>query len=79
VPSQARGLAMSISFFLNVALGAGLGPTAVALANTYLFPPTAGLGPETLGKGIVFTILAGYAIVVATICVSMRRTASTAT
>ena len=33
VPNRSRGLAMAISFFLNVALGAGVGPTAVAVAN----------------------------------------------
>ena len=32
VPSSSRGIAMSMSFFLNVAFGAGLGPTAVAVA-----------------------------------------------
>ena len=32
-PNRARGRAMAISFFLNVAIGAGFGPTAVALAG----------------------------------------------
>jgi uncharacterized membrane protein YedE/YeeE len=30
VPDRVRGLAMSVSFFLNVAVGAGVAPTAVA-------------------------------------------------
>ena len=37
VPNRSRGLAMSIAFFLNVALGAGLGPTVVALTSTHVF------------------------------------------
>jgi MFS family permease len=42
---RSRGLAMSVSLFLNVALGAGLGPTAVALASDHVFGSAAGLGP----------------------------------
>ncbi len=57
VPNRSRGLAMSVSFFLNVALGAGLGPTAVALAGAHVFPAKAGLGPP-----IVLTVAAGYVI-----------------
>jgi MFS family permease len=57
VPNRSRGLAMSVSFFLNVALGAGLGPTAVALAGTHVFSAKAGLGPP-----IVLTVAAGYVI-----------------
>jgi len=45
VPSGSRGLAMSIAFLLNVALGAGLGPTAVSVANKYFFGLEVGLGP----------------------------------
>jgi MFS family permease len=55
VPNRSRGLAMSMSFFLNVALGAGLGPTAVALAGAHVFAANAGLGPP-----IVFTVALGY-------------------
>jgi MFS family permease len=55
VPNRSRGIAMSMSFFLNVALGAGLGPTAVALAGTHVFAANAGLGPP-----IVFTVALGY-------------------
>jgi MFS family permease len=57
VPNRSRGLAMSISFFLNVALGAGLGPTAVAVAGAHVFAAKAGLGPP-----LVLTATVGYLI-----------------
>jgi MFS family permease len=44
VPNRSRGLAMAISFFLNVAVGGAVGPTAVALASDRVFGPAAGLG-----------------------------------
>lgn len=44
VPGEKRGLAMALSFFLNVAVGAGLGPTLVALASAHVFGTRAGLG-----------------------------------
>jgi MFS family permease len=60
VPNRSRGLAMAISFFLNVALGAGLGPSAVTAASDYVFGAAAGLGPA-----ITLTVAAGYAVAVA--------------
>ncbi|HEX4677171.1 MAG TPA: MFS transporter, partial [Steroidobacteraceae bacterium] len=57
VPNRSRGLAMAISFFLNVALGAGLGPSAVTAASDYVFGVAAGLGPA-----ITLTVAAGYAV-----------------
>jgi MFS family permease len=66
VPNRSRGLAMSMSFFLNVALGAGLGPTAVALAGAHVFAPSAGLGPP-----IVFTVVLGYLTVLAAVWVAL--------
>jgi hypothetical protein len=57
VPNGSRGLAMSMSFFLNVALGAGLGPTAVALAGEHVFGARQGLGPP-----LVLTVAGGYLI-----------------
>ena len=56
VPGERRGLAMAVSFFLNVAVGAGLGPTMVALASAHIFGAQAGLGAPialtaTLGYG----------------------------
>ncbi len=58
VHGRSRALAMSISFFLNVAFGAGLGPTAVASAGALVFPAAAGLGPP-----IAFTAGCGYLLV----------------
>lgn len=56
-PNRVRGLAMAVSFFLNVALGAGFGPTAVVLAGQTLFGEQAGLGPA-----IAFTMAVSAAI-----------------
>ena len=44
VPGERRALAMALSFFLNVAVGAGLGPTLVALASAHVFGSGSGLG-----------------------------------
>ena len=60
VPNRSRGLAMAISFFLNVALGAGLGPSAVTAASDYVFGTAAGLGPA-----ITLTVATGYAVAAA--------------
>src|SRR5580692_4529640 len=60
VPNRSRGLAMSVSFFLNVALGAGLGPTAVTFAGDHVFGANAGLGPA-----ITLTVAAGYGTAIA--------------
>lgn len=62
VPNRSRGLAMAISFFLNVAIGAGAGPTAVAFASDHLFGANVGLGPA-----ITLTVAVSYAIVAATL------------
>jgi MFS family permease len=67
VPGSSRGLAMSMSFFLNVALGAGLGPTAVAVAAAHIFSADAGLGPA-----LVSTVALGYVIVLAALAVAAR-------
>jgi MFS family permease len=66
VPNRSRGLAMSISFFLNVALGAGVGPTAVAVASEHVFGSAAGLGPA-----IALTICAGYGIAIAALVAAL--------
>jgi MFS family permease len=60
IPNSQRGFAMAVSFFLNVAVGAGLGPTSVALASTQIFGAAAGLGPA-----IAFTAGLGYVLAVA--------------
>src|SRR6202042_685763 len=62
VPNRSRGLAMAISFFLNVALGAGLGPTAVAVAGAHVFSAKAGLGAP-----LVLAVAAGYLIALAAV------------
>jgi MFS family permease len=66
VPNRSRGLAMAISFFLNVALGAGFGPTAVALASDHVFGADAGLGPA-----ITLTVAAGYGIAIAALLAAL--------
>lgn len=57
VPNHRRGFAMAVSFFLNVALGAGVGPSSVALASVHIFGAAAGLGPAIAG-----VVATGYAI-----------------
>ena len=74
VPNRSRGLAMAISFFLNVALGAGLGPTAVALASDRLFGANAGLAPA-----ITLTVAGSYGIAVLTILATLFRLPARAT
>ena len=68
VPNRSRGLAMSISFFLNVAFGAGVGPTVVALSSRYIFGDATGLGPA-----ICFTVIAGYLVVIAAVLIALSR------
>jgi len=65
VPNNSRGLTMAISFFLNVALGAGLGPTAVAVASDHLF------GGAGLGPAISLTVVLGYLLVIAALSLSL--------
>jgi MFS family permease len=68
VPNRSRGLAMSIAFFLNVALGAGFGPTSVALAGARLFGPGAGLG-----GALAFTIACGYGLAALAVLIQLRN------
>ena len=76
VPNRSRGLAMAISFFLNVALGAGFGPPAVTFASDHVFGANAGFGPA-----IALTVAAGYAIAIAAVlaALSLFRTRPTVT
>jgi MFS family permease len=55
-PPHAQALAMSVSFFLNVAIGAGAGPTLVALAAAHLFQA------QGLGPAITLNVAAGYGL-----------------
>ncbi len=66
VPNRSRGLAMAVSFFLNVALGAGVGPTAVAVASERIFGAAAGLGPA-----ITLTVGASYGVAVITLLATL--------
>lgn len=68
VPNRSRGLAMAISFFLNVAIGGAVGPTAVALASDHVFGADAGLGPA-----LAMTVAVAYAVVGVLAAVSMLR------
>jgi hypothetical protein len=68
VPNRSRGLAMAISFFLNVAIGGAVGPTAVALASDRLFGAGAGLGPA-----LALTVAVAYAAVGLLAAASMLR------
>jgi MFS family permease len=65
IPNSQRGFAMAVSFFLNVAVGAGLGPTSVALAGTQIFGSGAGLGPALAFVAASGYLLAALAIVLA--------------
>jgi len=66
VPNRSRGLAMAISFFLNVAVGAGVGPTAVAMASDRLFGANAGLGPA-----ITLTVALSYGLAAVTLLATL--------
>ena len=58
VPNHRRGFATSISFFLNVAIGLGTGPAAVALAARSVFPGNSGLAPALLLISTVGCVIA---------------------
>ena len=68
VPNRSRGLAMGVSFFLNVALGASAGPAAVSFAGSHVFGAGAGLGPA-----IAATVSAGYAIAIVALVLTLLR------
>jgi len=63
VPNRSRGLAMSVAFFLNVALGAGFGPTSVALAAEHL---------SGLGAALAVTIACGYGLAALAVLTQFR-------
>jgi MFS family permease len=58
VPNHRRGTATSISFFLNVAIGLGIGPAAVALTARAVFPGNTGLAPALLLIGTLGYVIA---------------------
>jgi MFS family permease len=68
VPNRSRGLAMSISFFLNVAVGGAVGPTAVAMFSEQLFGGEAGLGPA-----IAVTVALSYGTAVVALVAALSK------
>jgi len=68
VPNRSRGLAMSISFFLNVAIGGAVGPTAVAMASDHLFGGESGLGPA-----IAVTVAVFYGVAIVALIAALAR------
>jgi len=70
-PNRRRGRAMAISFFLNVAIGAGFGPTPVALSGTHIFGDAAGRGPA-----IAFTVVASYLLAALALLPGLRAKAA---
>ena len=70
VPNRSRGLAMSISFFLNVAIGGAVGPTAVAMFSEHVFGGEAGLGPAI---AVTVAVSYGSAIVALIAALSVFR------
>jgi MFS family permease len=67
-PSRSRALAISISFFLNVAVGGAVGPTAVALASDRLFGADSGLG-----AAIATTVAAAFGVAIVALLVALTR------
>jgi MFS family permease len=68
VPNRSRGLAMSISFFLNVAVGGAVGPTAVAMSSKLLFGGEAGLGPA-----IAVTVAVSYGTAIVALIAALSK------
>jgi MFS family permease len=68
VPNRSRGLAMSISFFLNVAVGGAVGPYAVARASDHVFGSEAGLGPA-----IAATVAVAYGAAVVALLAALSK------
>jgi hypothetical protein len=59
---------MSISFFLNVAVGGSAGPTAVSLASRYVFGSEAGLGPA-----ISVTVAVAYGLAIVALLAALAK------
>jgi MFS family permease len=68
VPNRSRGLAMSISFFLNVAVGGAVGPTAVAMFSEHVFGGEARLGPA-----IAVTVALSYGSAIVALIAALSR------
>jgi MFS family permease len=68
VPNRSRGLAISISFFLNVAVGGSVGPSAVTFASDHVFGSEAGLGPA-----IAVTVALAYGIAIVALLAALSK------
>jgi MFS family permease len=73
VPNRSRGLAMSISFFLNVAVGGAVGPSAVTFASDHVFGSEAGLGPA-----ISATVAVAYGLAIVALLAALAKLRSRA-
>ena len=67
VPNRTHGFVMAVSFFLNVALGAGVGPVAVGMAADHL--QLAGSG---IGVAIVLIACPGFLLVTGLFYLALR-------
>ncbi len=68
VPNRSRGFAMSISFFLNVAVGGAVGPSAVSMFSERLFGGESGLGPA-----IATTVALSYGTAILALIAALSR------
>ncbi len=69
VPNQSRGRAMAVSFFLNVAVGGAVGPSAVTAASDYVFGAEAGLGPAlTAVVAVSYSLAVASAVAALSAC-----------
>ncbi len=66
VPARSRAFAMSASFFLNVAIGAGLGPILVTVLEAIVFRG------EGLGPALAAAIAGGYLIAALAVVAAWR-------
>jgi hypothetical protein len=65
-PNNRRGLATSISFFFNVAVGLGAGPPAVALTARYFSDARGSLAPS-----MQLVAAAGYVVAAVGACAAL--------
>jgi hypothetical protein len=64
VPNRLRGLATSVTFFLNVSLGVGLGPTLVALAGERNGAnPGVGAAVFTVAAPVLLAVIVLFALI----------------
>jgi len=68
VPNRRHGLIMAVSFFLNVALGAGVGPAAVGLVADHL-----SLSGGGIGWAVFLVACPGFALVSGLFYLALRR------